>query len=183
MTVLALKAFSSAVMAGRVGLRRSMLDALKNFLNEFSEGTKEAHRFEENDYRLAAAALLVHTMWVDGRADESERTKLREILQQHFSLDDAATDELIEAATAADREAVDLYHFTRLLNRSLDEKGRIRMIEMMWQIVYADGHLSEFENNIVWRAADLLGVSGQERVALRRRIASASIQPGRPSSD
>ena len=53
-------------------------------------------------------------------------------------------------------EAVDLYRFTSLLNRSLDEEGRCRIVEMMWQVVYADGDVTEFEDNLIWRAADLL---------------------------
>ena len=100
----------------------------------------------------------------------SERTKLHTVIKQRFGLDDQAADELIAKATAAEQESVDLYHFTRLLNRSLDEPGRARVIEMMWEIVYADGQRDELEDNLLWRAADLLGVSPRERIELRRRI-------------
>ena len=48
------------------------------------------------------------------------------------------------------------------------------MVEMMWQIVYADGNVTEFEDNLIWRAADLLGVSRDERIALRERVSQAS---------
>ena len=100
----------------------------------------------------------------------SERDKLHTVLKQRFELDDASTDELIEKATAAEHESVDLYHFTHILNRALNEGGRARIIEMMWQIVYADGRRDELEDNLLWRAADLLGVSPGERIALRRQI-------------
>jgi uncharacterized tellurite resistance protein B-like protein len=93
------------------------------------------------------------------------------VIRRRFALDDAATDELIEKATAAEHEAVDLYHFTHLLNRALDEEGRAKVIEMMWEIVYADGKRDELEDNLLWRAADLLGVAPRERIALRQRIA------------
>ena len=109
---------------------------------------------------------------------QSERDKLHGVLKQRFNLDDAATDELIDKATAAEHESVDLYHFTSLLNRTLDEDGRARVIEMMWQIVYADGRRDELEDNLLWRAADLLGVSPRERIELRRRIAKAVGEPG-----
>src|SRR5262249_56338838 len=80
-----------------------------------------------------------------------------------------------------EQEAIDLYHFTRLLNRSLDEEGRLRMVEMMWQVVYADHQVTEFEDNLIWRAADLLGVSQQERIALRERVAGGpAAPPGKP---
>lgn len=146
-----------------------MLDTLKSFLSEFGEGTKTAPRFEPGDYRLAAAALLIHVMTIDGQEQESEYNKLRAILKSRFDLDDEQTDALIEAATAADREAIDLYRFTSLLNRSLDDSGRLRIVEIMWEIVYADGKVNEFEDNVVWRAADLLHISSRDRVEMRRR--------------
>jgi len=148
-----------------------MFDAFRTFIAEFVEGDKHPSQFAEDDYRLAAVALLVHAAAVDGEMSGSERDKLHAIVKQRFALDEAATDELIDKATAAEHEAVDLYHFTTLLNRVLDEEGRARVIEMMWQIVYADGRRDELEDNLLWRAADLLGVSSRERIELRRRIA------------
>src|SRR5437016_3333065 len=88
------------------------------------------------------------------------------ILKSRFALDDTATEELIDAGTRADNEAVDLYHFTSLINRSLDEQGRLGIVEMMWEMIFADGRVNEFEDNLMWRAADLLGVSSRERIAL-----------------
>jgi len=151
-----------------------MLDLLKEFLGEVGSGEKSASRFGENDYRLAAAALLIHVCMIDGDISPRERERLESMLKREFNLDDAATAELIEAAKDADREAVDLYSFTRLLNRSLDEDGRRRMVEMMWQIVFADGRMNEFEDNIVWRASDLLGISARDRVELRRSVSADS---------
>jgi uncharacterized tellurite resistance protein B-like protein len=94
------------------------------------------------------------------------------VLQRRFELDEAAAGELIERATIADQEAIDLYHFTRLLNRTLNETERLRLIEMMWEVAYADGAPTEFENNLIWRVADLLGVSAHERIAVRQRVAA-----------
>ena len=147
-----------------------MFESFKNFVSEFVEGEKHPSQFAENDYRLAAAALLVHAAAIDGEMSQTERDKLHAVIKQRFTLDEAATDELIAKATAAEQESVDLYHFTQALNRSLDEPGRARVIEMMWEIVYADGQRDELDDNLLWRAADLLGVSPRERIELRRRI-------------
>lgn len=151
-----------------------MLDFLKEFLSEVGSGHKPASGFDEGDYRLAAAALLIHVSMIDGDISPRERERLQIVLQREFDLDEDATAELIVAATAADREAVDLYSFTSLLNRSLDEDGRRRMVGMMWQIVFADGRMNEFEDNIVWRASDLLGISARDRVELRRSVSAGS---------
>jgi uncharacterized tellurite resistance protein B-like protein len=149
-----------------------MFEAFRNFLSDVVEGGKHPSRFAENDYRLAAAALLVHAAAIDGNVTDVERNKLHAVIKRHFGLDDATTDELVVEATQAEHEAIDLYHFTRLISRSLDEDGRKRLVEMMWEIAYADGHVTEFEENLLWRAADLLGVSAHDRIELRHRVAN-----------
>src|ERR1700742_3171895 len=143
-----------------------MFESFKSFISDIVDGGKHPSQFADNDYRLAAAALLVHAAAIDGEMTASERDKLHAVIKQRFALDDSATDVLIGKTTAAEHEAVDLYHFTHLLNRVLDEEGRAKIIGMMWEIVYADGQRDELEDNLLWRAADLLGVSPRERIAL-----------------
>ncbi len=149
-----------------------MFESFRRFLSEVSEGDKHPTRFNHNDYRLAAAALLVHAAAIDGDISDAERDKLHAVIKQQFQLDEATTDELVVEATAAENEAVDLYHFTSLINRSLGEEGRSRVVEMMWEIAYADGQVDDFESNLIWRAADLLGISSRERIELGHRVAS-----------
>ena len=149
-----------------------MFEVLRKFVSDLADGETHPSRFAENDYRLAAAALLVHAAAIDGVISDVERERLHAVIKRWFDLDDAATDELLSAATKAEQESIDLYHFTSLLGRSLDEEGRQRVVEMMWEIVFADGRVTEFEDNLIWRAADLLGVSTRERVELRQRVAA-----------
>jgi uncharacterized tellurite resistance protein B-like protein len=149
-----------------------MFEALKKFVSDLADGDTHPSRFADNDYRLATAALLVHAAAIDGIVSDIERERLHAVIKRWFDLDDAATDELLSAATTAEQESIDLYHFTSLLGRSLDEEGRLRVIEMMWEIAFADGRVTEFEDNLIWRAADLLGVSTRERVELRQRVAA-----------
>ena len=148
-----------------------MFESFRKFLAEVSQGGKHPAHFEHNDYRLAAAALLVHAAAIDGNISDVERNKLHAVIKRRFDLDEAQTDALVAEATEAEHEAIDLYHFTRLINRALDEDGRRRVVEMMWEIVYADGRVTEFESNLIWRAADLLGISSRERIELGRRVA------------
>jgi uncharacterized tellurite resistance protein B-like protein len=155
-----------------------MFESFKSFVSDFVDGEKHPSQFADNDYRLAAVALLVHAAAIDGDMSQRERDKLHSVVKRRFNLDDALADELIDKATQAEHEAVDLYHFTSLLNRTLDEAGRARVIEMMWEIVYADGRRDELEDNLWWRAADLLGVSPRQRIELRQRIAREAGEPG-----
>jgi len=149
-----------------------MLDAIKTFLSELAGGESQSERFREDDYRVAAAALLVHALHVDGDISAVERAKLHDVLRERFGLDGEATRALVEEAVVIEGEAVDLYRFTSLLNRALGEEERRRIVEMMWELAYADGRVNEFEDNLIWRVADLLGVSARERLTLRRQIAA-----------
>src|SRR5215468_2079659 len=148
-----------------------MFDSFRKFLSDVADGGKHPVHFEHNDYRLAAAALLVHAAAIDGNISDVERAKLRVVVKRQFGLDEATTDELVAEATEAEHDAIDLYHFTSLINRSLDEEGRRRVVEMMWEIIYADRGAGAFESNLIWRAADLLGISSRERIELGQRVA------------
>jgi len=155
-----------------------MFDALKNFIAEVSGAEPAARRFDEEDYRLAAVALLVHIANVDGNTDLAERRRLMAIIEERFGLDPKAAAELIATAEQSDREAVDFYHFTTVLKRALDDDGRQKIVEMLWDIAYADGVADEFEENTIWRIAELLGVSTRDRVLLRQRVAGRATQAG-----
>ena len=155
------------------GKAGAMLQSFKRFFSDLAVGQKDQSRFEAGDYRLAAVALLIHAAMIDGEMSETERNRLVAVIMLRFGLDETAAHELVTAATAAEQQAVDLYRFTSLLNRSLDESGRQQIIEMMWQIAHADGRVTEFEDNLIWRSADLLHVPSQARIALRRRVAES----------
>jgi len=151
-----------------------MLDGLRQFIADIVSPTAHQDRaFDDTGYRLAATALLVHVISLDGEPSEVEKRKLHSLLETSFGLDPGAADRLIASATLVEGEAVDLYHFTSVIMRSVDEQGRLRIVEMMWELVYADGQANEFEDNVVWRAADLLAVSSRDRIDLKHRVAGA----------
>ncbi len=150
-----------------------MIDAIRHFLSELTGGEDTA-RFDDDGYRLAAAALLFHVTAIDGVVSDDERVLLADLLKRRFGLDDAGTKALIRAAEEADQEAVDLYGFTSVLKRRLDETERERIIEMMWELVFADGTIHEFEDNLVWRVSELLAVSSQARIRLKQVVRDRS---------
>src|SRR3979411_3045724 len=156
-----------------------MLDGLRQFIADVVSPHAHEHRaFDDTGYRLAATALLVHVISLDGEPSALEERKLHSLLETRFKLDPGTADQLIASAMLVEGEAVDLYHFTSVIMRSVNEEGRLRIVEMVWMGVYADGQVTEFEDNVVWRAADLLGVSSRDRIELKHRVAAAT-QPAR----
>ena len=156
-----------------------MLERLREFIAEVvSPGAPGEQKFDDTGYRLAATALLIHVISLDGEPSQVEKRKLHGLIESRFGLDPGTADRLIAAATLVEGEAVDLYHFTSVIMRSVNEDGRIRIVEMMWELVYADGKVSEFEENVVWRAADLLAVSSRDRIDLKHRVAAGLAPSG-----
>jgi uncharacterized tellurite resistance protein B-like protein len=148
-----------------------MLDGLRQFIAEIVAPHAGERSFGESDYRLAATALLIHVISLDGQPTPAEQRKLHSLIESHFGLDRGTADRLIADATQVEGEAVDLYHFTSVIMRSLDEQGRKRIVQMMWELVYADGQVTEFEDNVVWRASDLLGIAQRDRIDLKHAVA------------
>ena len=151
-----------------------MFGALKAFFASLGQDASLQNRFDGKDCRVASTALLIRVATVDREMSQERRSKLHAILKSGFDLDDVAAAALIDAAAAAEQSATDLYHFARRLNDMLDHDRRRRIVGMMWEVVYADGRVNEFAGNMIWRAADLLGVSSRERIDLRRRISAES---------
>jgi uncharacterized tellurite resistance protein B-like protein len=148
-----------------------MLDGLRQFIADVV-APEPTRALDETGYRLAATALLIHVISLDGEPSEREKRKLHSLIEIHFGLDPGSADKLIASATLVEGEAVDLYHFTSVIMREVNEAGRLKIVEMMWELVYADGAVTEFEDNVVWRAADLLAVSSRDRIELKHRVAA-----------
>jgi uncharacterized tellurite resistance protein B-like protein len=146
-----------------------MLAAIRQLIQKIAPEAEET-RFGADDYRLSVAALLFHAMAVDGFVAEHERDVLAGLLRRRFALSDDDTEALIGAAEAADSEAVDLYGFTSVLKRKLDDSERARIIEMMWEMAFADGEVHEFEDNLIWRVAELLAVPSATRISLKQAV-------------
>ncbi len=131
---------------------------------------QRAPTFQEGDVRLNVATLLVHAVAIDGRVTARERKALTRILEREYLLDSPTTEALIAAATKRENEVIDLYGLTSALRTGLSEDNRRRIVEILWEIAFADGEAHEFEDNMIWRVAELLGISPTERALLRKII-------------
>jgi uncharacterized tellurite resistance protein B-like protein len=155
-----------------------MFDGLRQFISDIVSSDADRDRaFDDTGYRLAATALLIHVVSLDGEPTAIEKRKLHSLIETRFGLDPGTADRLIASATRVEGEAVDLYHFTSVIMRSVNEEGRLGIVEMMWEMIYADGQVTEFEDNVVWRAADLLGISSRDRIDLKHRVAERQGKP------
>lgn len=146
-----------------------MIAKLKKLLA--SRQGKEAELTADTDtLRLATAALLMEAACMDGHADEDEIAIVTALLGDHFALHPDEAEELAQAGREAVAASVELYGFTRTIKDSFNHEDRVRMIEMLWQVAYADGILHDFEANLVRRVCGLIYVPDRESGEARKRV-------------
>lgn len=147
-----------------------MWSKLRDIVGRVTGDTQEPVAMEEEELRVAAAALLVRTSTIDGEVDDRERERIEKLIEDNYGLSRSETRKLMAEARAREHDAVDLYGFTSTLARHLDGEGRQKIVEMLWEVVMADGVVHEFESNLVWRAAELLHVTSRDRIRLRKQV-------------
>ena len=144
---------------------------MKNLLTHLT-GDVRVQNLDLENQCLVTAALLTHVATIHREMSEARQKALYSVLQSSFGIDDHTTTQVIEESAAVNRNAIDPYHFTRELNKMLDGDGCHQIVRMMWEVAYADGNADEFDANIIWRAADLLGVSSRQRIELRQQVSA-----------
>jgi uncharacterized tellurite resistance protein B-like protein len=123
----------------------------------------------EHALRVATAVLLVEIARADFVVEASERERLCELLRQQFLLSDSELDALLDEAESDADRLISIQHITRMLNEHYDHAMKRRVVEMMWQLVYADGEKSHYEEHLIRQIADLLYLSQSEFIQARHR--------------
>src|SRR5919106_1909503 len=160
-------------------VRAVMLDRLRHLLTARPPAAQPAaHSFEER--QLAAAALMVEAATMDGTLGSDERVQIGRLVQDRFGLSaDEAADLIVEAEQAV-AASVQWHGFTSAIKHGFDHAERVELIEMLWEVVYADGQLHDYEASLLRRIAGLLYVSDRESGEARKRVlARLGLQLGR----
>jgi uncharacterized tellurite resistance protein B-like protein len=134
------------------------------------DGPNGALLAKPDELQLAAAALMVEAASMDGKFDAAEHAKIARLLTERFMLSDEEAETLIEEAVAAVGKSGQLYGFTRIVKDRYEAADRIRMIEMLWEVAFADGQVDHFESNLIRRIGGLLFVSDLDRGLAKQRV-------------
>ncbi len=143
-----------------------MLKKLSNFLSVYFPPSSDAGR-PELTLQLVVAVLLIEVMQSDAECAFDEQATILKILKQRFHLSDAEVAQLNERGQQASKSANDLHQFTTLINQELELPEKVRIIEYLWQVVYADGKISAHENHLMRRLVDLLHISHGDNIAAK----------------
>ncbi|WP_185961434.1 TerB family tellurite resistance protein [Telmatospirillum sp. J64-1] len=143
-----------------------MISRLKSLLLGTSADTPDKGH---DSVQLAAAAVLVEAAMMDGRIKDAEKAHIHSLMRERFKLTDEEADELVASAIEAMQESSQLLPFTRTIKDNFDYEQRIEIIEMLWEVAYADGQLHDYESNLARRVSGLIYVTDQDSGAARKR--------------
>ena len=151
-----------------------MLSAIKNFFtnNISSEGNSDL----DHQLKLATAALLIEMMQQDDQVHIEEIDAAKMALREKFDLADEECHTLFKLAEAEAAEAVDYHQFTRLIAREFTQAQKIKVIELLWSVAYADSHLDPHEEHMVRKIADLIYVSHKDFIKAKHKIQDALVK-------
>ena len=145
-----------------------MLEYLKDALLGSKKSEKKPQKITD-PVKLASAALLARAAWLDGKLDAAEEVALNRLMVERFSINEEEAKEIIAEATEDVDNGNDIYKYTKVVRNSFDNSERVALMEMLWQLVYSDGELHDFEATLMRRLAGLLYVDDRESGAARKR--------------
>ena len=151
-----------------------MLRTLKDLLDSLAPKPAPSPAEEEHALRLACAVLLVEVMRAEPDVDPAERAAVVSALRRKFALAPDELDRLVELADEKARTANDFFAFTSTLNDRFTHEQKVRIIEFMWQVAYADGEVDANENHLISKVAGLLHVTHGEYIAAKLHAKQAS---------
>ena len=148
-----------------------MHDILKKFLKK---NTAENHDVKDNNsnsrIEVASCALLLEMANADEEFSEIERENILNLLKKDFNLSDEDAQELIEATNKELKESIDMWHFTNLINENYSSEEKIKVIETVWRVIYADGKLDIHEDYLVHKLATLLKLTHKELIDAKLKV-------------
>ena len=131
-----------------------------NFFKKiFQTEESEDPTLDDKTSTKACVALLLETSMADEILDESELMALKNTLQKDFQINEDEIDELIDIAKENVVDSNSLYEFTRDINDNFDAAERVKLIESMWKIAYADGNIDKYEEHIIRKVSNLIYVA------------------------
>ncbi|MDH5393284.1 MAG: TerB family tellurite resistance protein [Gammaproteobacteria bacterium] len=149
-----------------------MMQSILDFFNDKLNSNKEVAD-EDHQIKLASASLLIEMIRMDHRIEQAEHDAVKDLIKKDFSLSDSETDNLFLLAEEESRNAVDYYRFAKLINASYDNAKKIKIIDNLWHIAYADGELDKYEEHYLRKIADLLHLPHKEFIKAKHRVTAS----------
>jgi uncharacterized tellurite resistance protein B-like protein len=148
-----------------------MLAAIREFLDRQLADDRSGS--DRHSIEVATAALLLEVARLEDGVGAAERDVVQRAVRAKFHLADADAEQLIALAEAEARNANDYWQFTSIINKRFTPRQKIRVIELLWEVAYADAELSRYEEHLIRKLADLLYVEHGDYIAAKLKARDA----------
>lgn len=148
-----------------------MIDQFKQFFEKYlSSSLAEDDKAAQHRLQLATAALLIEMTRADGDIKPAEQQAVSRALQKTFQLSAAETGELVSLAEQEAHDATCYHEFTRLINDNFPRQQKIQVVELLWEVAYADAEMEMYEEHLVRKLAELLYLRHEEFIQAKLRV-------------
>ncbi|MDH3974551.1 MAG: TerB family tellurite resistance protein [Deltaproteobacteria bacterium] len=151
-----------------------MLSKIKDFFNQSASLEGKGGESREQVIQKAACALMIEMANIDDEFSEDEKGRIVAILKKEFDLSEEMAHELIDLSHEELEGSVDLWQFTSLINQNYSPEEKIQLMELVWRVVYADGHLDQHEDYLVKKIAHLLNLRHGEMIDAKLKVLGRS---------
>ena len=150
-----------------------MLKKIKGYISELGNQHSDAENQEEKEKNIinnACAALLIETALADKVFNTEEIDSMKKTLREVYEIDEKDLDELISESEKKVSESTSLYEYTRLINDLCDYQDKLKLINNLWAIAFADKHLDKYEEYLIRKISDLLHVSHSDFIQQKLNV-------------
>jgi uncharacterized tellurite resistance protein B-like protein len=145
------------------------------FSKETIEGIDTDGQEIGHNIHVATCALLVEIARIDGTFTDEEMETVLSILKEKYGLSREHADELIQEAENQLEESVDLWQFARLINENYSNEEKMKILETLWQVVYVDGKMDQYEHYMMNKLQHLLRVSHDQLIEAKLKAKQSSL--------
>jgi uncharacterized tellurite resistance protein B-like protein len=150
-----------------------MIEMIKTFFEKHLDpGDIEDEASKLKTYELAGAALMIELMHSDHQLDERETREFLRVLEDTFELDHDEMEEITELAKQEADQAISLYDFTRLINDNYQYQDKVKLIENLWRLAFADENLDKYEESMIRQVAELIYVRHSDFIQAKLKVRS-----------
>jgi uncharacterized tellurite resistance protein B-like protein len=148
-----------------------MLDNILKFFDQhFIDSAPDFDQFDEHDLQLATIALLIEMMHIDDECTADERSAILRVVCEKFSISEDQANELINKAEDHHQQSTDYFQFTRLINKGFTPEQKVKLVEYLWTVAFADGVLDHHEEHMLRKIAELLHVSHHDFLKTKFKV-------------
>ena len=144
-----------------------MINLLKNFFEN-----KEIDKNSKDSNLQLLCGLMIEAANSDGDIGTEEIQKIRETLTNTFKENPEEVDSVLKQSIQNSNNSKSLYYYSSKINKNYSDEKKIKLIEILWEIVLADGQLHDYESSIIRRLSGLLYISDINSGNARKRALS-----------